>query len=86
MTVLQTKPIKAPNELANLQNIPNEITPNKGPPRIPKIDKESCKTVVLKYWQEYAIPIVINPKPAAITFDKKVALDSFGMEFLKKNG
>lgn len=86
MAVLITSPQKAPNELANLQNIPNEITPNKGPPSIPKIDKEICNTVALKYWQKYAIPTVIKPNKAAISFDIKVALDSPKSEFLKKYG
>ncbi len=51
--------------MANGTNIPNEITPNRGPPKRPNILKDICNTVVPAYWQRNERPIVINPNRPA---------------------
>ena len=56
-------------EFAKGTNIPNEITPNNGPPKSPKILREIWRTVVPAYWHRYASPIVINPNTPAINLN-----------------
>jgi hypothetical protein len=65
------------NGLANGTNIPNEITPNNGPPNKPNILRDICNTVLPKYSHEYDKPIVIRPKKAANNLDILVDLCSF---------
>lgn len=64
-TTLIKKPLIAPQELAKGTNIPNEITPNRGPPRMPNMLKLICKTVAPTYSQRNDNPMVNNPKHAA---------------------
>lgn len=60
------------HELANLQNMPSEMTPSRGPPSRPNIERAIWRAVEPMYWHAYARPSVITPKMAALKQIKSI--------------
>lgn len=63
------------HELANLQNMPSDMTPRRGPPSRPNIDRAIWRAVEPIYWQANARPSVITPKMAALTHNITIFIE-----------
>ena len=74
ITELTINPTNAPYELAHGTNIPSEITPSNGPPKIPNTIKDICRTVAPTYSHKNERLIVSKPKKAANNFEINIDL------------